>query len=180
MFPLLLTSPKKKYLFLDLFNRANGELTTPWTNAVGKWSVSSNVAKGTSFTENVALAIVTVGLNVEMSANLYPESGKTLVLVIRRPGTTDQAKCFISTSSVILKKVVNSSTTQLWAGAGITSGDKVSFSAKGTLFAIKVNNVVVRQETITDATLQTGTIVGIRIEDGSTVSAVDNFMVKVI
>lgn len=158
-------------LFADTFTRADSSSTlgSPWVAEVGTWGISSNQAypvtgaDGDTATYDTSLTDHTISATV---ATL--PSGKAAMVVARYVDANNFYMFYterVGSGVIALYKRVSGTTTPLAsATALINDGDELRLRAQGSIItAMQLRaGVLIREFTFSDASLSTGTKVGLR------------------
>jgi hypothetical protein len=148
-----------------------------WTLRFGTFQTSGGVANATSLSSSVAIATLDCGsADAILSANLVWLAGTT-GFVLR---WVDNDNCIryrhTGTNVQLVKVVAGVATTVLDAAATYVSGARLMIVCEGTKFRCFYNELAVSTEqTISDAVLQSSTLVGLRTSDLT--NTYDDFLV---
>ncbi|MBK8467740.1 MAG: hypothetical protein IPL32_18150 [Chloracidobacterium sp.] len=160
----------------DSFNRANGSIGNTdglgafesggdgvqWINEIGSWNISGNVASAATLSSSLAVATVnlqTPNVHIEVDATRF--AGE-IGLIVRYLDASNFIKLRINSSAVIMEKVIGGVSTSVSTTAvTYTVGARLEARVIGNTFHIYYNNAFVKSNTVTDASLQSGTKVGL-------------------
>lgn len=176
-------------LAYDTFTRADGvlgssETTGPdsqvttaraYTSVLGTWAITSNAAGASALSGGLAIAVIDVGVaDVHHSVNLT-RSASTVSIIARYVDVSNYVYAQLlndGADKVTLRKVVAGVDSEVLAPTAVTyaAAAPLRIFARGVKFRIFYNKLAVgSSQTISDATLQTGTSVGLRTADTSNV-----------
>ena len=147
-----------------------------WTSAVGTWGASGGVAAASALSAGRAIATVDCGkADLVISANMVVPTA-TLAIVVRWTDESNFIMLRRTPTNLQLVKVVAGATTTVSDNASTyVAGAEVRLVCDGTKFRMFYNNAAVSTEqTISDAAVQSATVVGLR--SGDVACTADNFV----
>jgi hypothetical protein len=179
-------------LVYDTFTRADGALgnsesTGPdsqtvtaraWTNQVGTVQVASNTAICTALSGGIAIATVDAGAaDVLHQAALTRGTGTPGIVVRYADASNYVYAIHDGTNARLIKRVAASETTLVNIAATYAANAPLLIMCSGTAFRLYYNNAFIgTQQTISDASLQTGTQHGLYYTDtNSTLDTMQTF-----
>lgn len=139
-----------------------------YTN-VGTWGVSSGVRSCSSLSGGVGISTVDCGKADVLHYVKLTRSAGNIGIVVRKADATNYIYAFTDGTNITLRKVVNGSDSEVMAPTAITyaAGAEMTIVIGGSVLRLFYNSILVGTVdlTIDDATLQTGTGVGLYTTD---------------
>lgn len=148
-----------------------------WTNQTGTFTASGGVANASALSGGIAIATLDCGkADVVISVKLTWLAG-TGGLVVRYADANNYVQLrHTGTNLQLVKVIANVATTVLDAAATYSAGARILLVAAATKFRCFYNELAVSTEqTISDAAVQSPTLVGLRTSD--TTNTFDDFLV---
>ncbi len=135
-----------------------------WIDALGSWSITSNTASASTFSASSnAIAIVDCGQTNVLHSAAVTEASANVGIVVRYSASSDYVYAvYTGASAQLIKRVSNTETTVISAGAASAANAVLRVVADSTSFGLYYNNAKIGStSTVSDATLQSGTYVGL-------------------
>lgn len=148
-----------------------------WTNQVGTWTAASGVANTSALSGGIAIATLDCGkADVVISVKMTWLAGTGGVIVRYVDANNYILLRHTGTNLQLVKVIASVATTVLDSAATYSAGARIILTAEATKFRCFYNELAVSTEqTISDAAVQSATLVGLRSSD--TTNTFDDFVV---